>query len=180
MISLKNGEHDVSHICHCNFKIYCFCFVTLLLPLPSFMAVPYAFVTLVSSDAYLPGALALAASLKDIHPSPPVPPEVYFQTVCLVTPEIVDVSTIKHLRRAFDLVIGVEVIDQDDEKGLKLLGQCLSRIPASPYHVTPTRPSTLPFGPYTGQEVFYLPSSPFERVFVAYNLINFRNHHIIF
>jgi hypothetical protein len=90
-----------------------------------FMAASYAFVTLVSSDAYLPGALVLAAALKDIHPLPPVPPEVDFQTVCLVTPEIVDVSTIKHLRRAFNLVIGVEVIDQDDEKGLKLLGQFL-------------------------------------------------------
>jgi hypothetical protein len=90
------------------------------------MADPYAFVTLVSSDSYLPGALTLAAALKDIHPSPPVPPEVDFQTVCLVTPEIVDVSTIKHLRKAFNLVIGVEVIDQNDEKGLKLLGQFLS------------------------------------------------------
>jgi hypothetical protein len=108
------------------------CFVTLLLPVfhfTSFMAgAPYAFVTLVSSDAYLPGALALAAALKDVHSLPPVPPEVHFQTVCLTTPEIVDVSTIKHLRKAFDLVVGVEVIDQDDEKGLKLLGQCLSRI----------------------------------------------------
>ena len=90
------------------------------------MATPYAFVTLVSSDSYLPGALALAAALKDVHPSPPVPPEVDFQTVCLVTPEIVDVSTIKHLRRAFNLVIGVEVINQNDENGLKLLGQFLS------------------------------------------------------
>ena len=90
------------------------------------MANPYAFVTLVSSDSYLPGALTLAAALKDLHPSPPVPPEVDFQTVCLVTPEIVDVSTIKHLRRAFNLVIGVEVIDQNDENGLKLLGKFLS------------------------------------------------------
>ena len=56
------------------------------------MATPYAFVTLVTSDFYLPGALALAAALKDLHPSPPSPPEVDFQTVCLVTPETVDVS----------------------------------------------------------------------------------------
>ncbi len=40
------------------------------------MAAPYAFVTLITSDSYLPGALALAAALKDLHPSPPTPPEV--------------------------------------------------------------------------------------------------------
>ncbi|RPD55899.1 hypothetical protein L227DRAFT_579376 [Lentinus tigrinus ALCF2SS1-6] len=84
---------------------------------------PYAFVTLVTSDYYLPGALAVAASLKDLHPSPPTPPEVPFQTLCLVTPESVDVSSIKLLRRTFDVVIGVEIIEQDDDKGLQLLGR---------------------------------------------------------
>ncbi|KAG7452346.1 uncharacterized protein BT62DRAFT_916022 [Guyanagaster necrorhizus] len=87
------------------------------------MAAPYAFVTLLTSDFYLPGALALAAALKDIHPSPAIPPQVEFQTVCLVTPETVDVSTIKLLRRAYNIVIGVEVIAQEDDKGLKLLGR---------------------------------------------------------
>lgn len=87
------------------------------------MATPYAFVTLVTSDFYLPGALALAAALKDLHPSPPTPPEVEFQTVCLVTPETVDVTTIKLLRRAFNLVIGVEIIEQEDDKKLRLLGE---------------------------------------------------------
>lgn len=87
------------------------------------MATPYAFVTLLSSDSYLPGALALVAALKEVHPKPPVPPEVDFQTVCLVTPETVDVSSIKLLRKSFDLVVGVEVIEQRDLKGLKLLGK---------------------------------------------------------
>uniref|UniRef100_A0A0W0FAM2 Putative glycosyltransferase family 8 protein GLGEN n=1 Tax=Moniliophthora roreri TaxID=221103 RepID=A0A0W0FAM2_MONRR len=87
------------------------------------MAIPYAFATLVTSDDYLPGALTLAAALRDIHPSPPVPPEVAFTTVCLVTPETVDVSTIKLLRRAFNVVIGVEVITQEDDKNLRLLGR---------------------------------------------------------
>lgn len=87
------------------------------------MATPYAFVTLLSSDSYLPGALALVAALKDIHSTPPVPPEVDFQTVCLVTPETVDVSSIKLLRKSFDLVVGVEVIEQEDVKGLQLLGK---------------------------------------------------------
>jgi glycogenin glucosyltransferase len=87
------------------------------------MATPYAFVTLITSDSYLPGALALAAALKDVHPSPREPPEVDFDTVCLVTPEHVDVSAIKLLRRAFDFVIGVESISTDDENRLRLLGQ---------------------------------------------------------
>ena len=84
----------------------------------------YAFVTLVTSDHYLPGALAVVAALKDVHPLPPVPPEVPFQTVCIVSPETVDINTIKHLRRAFDVVIGVEVIEAETAAGLQLLGKC--------------------------------------------------------
>lgn len=87
------------------------------------MATRYAFVTLLTSDAYLPGALTLAAALRDVHPTPAVEPEVDFQTACLVTPETVDVSSIKLLRGAFDVVIGVEIIDDDDRKGLELLGK---------------------------------------------------------
>ena len=88
-----------------------------------FMATRYAFVTLITSDSYLPGALTLAAALRDIHPTPAAEPEVDFQTVCLVTPETVDVSSIKLLRGAFDIVTGVEIIDDDDRKGLELLGK---------------------------------------------------------
>ena len=95
----------------------------------TFMAPSYAFVTLITSDSYLPGALALVAALRDIHPKPAAEPEVDFQTACLVTPETVDVSSIKLLRGAFDLVIGVEVIEDDDKKGLELLGK--SRCPIS-------------------------------------------------
>ena len=87
------------------------------------MASPYAFVTLLTSDSYLPGVLTLAAALKDIHPSPPVHPELDFQTVCLVTPETVDIASIKLLRKAFDLVVGVEIIEEDNERGLQLLGK---------------------------------------------------------
>jgi len=87
------------------------------------MAPPYAFVTLLTSDSYLPGALTLAAALKDVHPFPAHPPEVDFQTVCLVTPETVDIASIKLLRKAFDLVVGVEVIEEDNERGLQLLGE---------------------------------------------------------
>jgi glycogenin glucosyltransferase len=87
------------------------------------MAASFAFVTLLTSDSYLPGALALVGALKDVHPSPPIYPEVDFETVCLVTPESVDVTTIKLLRKAFDVVVGVELIGQKDKNGLALLGE---------------------------------------------------------
>jgi len=81
----------------------------------------HAFVCLVSSDGYLPGALTQAAALRDLHPIPPP-----FQILCLVTPETVSVATIRALRSAFDLVIGVEVLEQHNNDNLLLLGQtCL-------------------------------------------------------
>jgi glycogenin glucosyltransferase len=87
------------------------------------MTSPFAFVTLVSSDSYLPGALAQVAALRDIHPTPPTPPEVDFTTVCIVTPESLDIATIKRLRKEYDLVVGVEILEQENQKGLDLLGQ---------------------------------------------------------
>ncbi|KIY69169.1 glycosyltransferase family 8 protein [Cylindrobasidium torrendii FP15055 ss-10] len=99
------------------------------------MACPYAFATLLTSDHYLPGALALAAALRDVHPIPAVAPEVDFQTICLVTPETLDVSTIKLLRKAYDVVVGVEVIVQEDDKGLKLLGRLDLRTVLTKLHV---------------------------------------------
>ena len=84
------------------------------------MASNYAFATLLTSDAYLPGALNLAAAIDDLHPHPRSIP---FQTVCLVTPETVDVSSIKLLRKAFNVVVGVELIQQTDIRGLALLGE---------------------------------------------------------
>ncbi|TFK30886.1 hypothetical protein FA15DRAFT_37011 [Coprinopsis marcescibilis] len=81
------------------------------------MASPHVFVTLVSSDAYLPGALAQVAALNDLHPHR------QFQTLCLVTPESVDVASIKALRSSFDVVVGVEILEDANERGLKLLGR---------------------------------------------------------
>ena len=87
----------------------------------------YAFATLVTSDGYLPGALNVAAALREVHPRPPVEPEVPFKTVCIVTPETVDINTIKHLRKAFDIVFGVEVIEEETSAELELLGKsCLT------------------------------------------------------
>lgn len=82
----------------------------------------FAFATLVTSDAYAKGAQVVVAALRELHPHPPTPPEVAFETVCIVTPETVSVDTIKALRKAFDLVIGVEVIDEHQTAGLALLG----------------------------------------------------------
>ena len=83
----------------------------------------FAFVSLVSSDAYLPGALAQVTALRELHPDPAPPPELPFHTVCLVTPESVDVATIRRLRTAYDHVVGVEILEQDNASGLKLLGK---------------------------------------------------------
>lgn len=83
---------------------------------------PFAFVTLLNSSSYLPGALVLAHSLADLHPAPR---KHQFHTVCLVTPETVDVQSIKQLRAAFDVVVGVEVITSgaEGEAGLQLMGE---------------------------------------------------------
>jgi glycogenin glucosyltransferase len=88
----------------------------------SFPQPEFAFVTLLNSSSYLPGALVLAHSLRDLHPQPRT---VEFHTVCLVTPETVDVESIKQLRSAFDVVIGVEVITSgaEGQAGLQLMGE---------------------------------------------------------
>lgn len=87
------------------------------------MPARYAFVTLLTSDSYLPGALALAGALEDVHQSLPPDQQVIYETVCLATPHTLDVTTIKLLRRAFNVVIGVEVIVQPDAQRLALLGE---------------------------------------------------------
>ncbi|KIJ22098.1 glycosyltransferase family 8 protein [Paxillus involutus ATCC 200175] len=87
------------------------------------MSARYAFVTLLTSDSYLPGALAIAGALKDVHQTQPSDQQVKFDTVCMVTPETLDVTTIRLLRKAFDVVIGVEVIVQPDVEALALLGR---------------------------------------------------------
>ncbi|KAG2076870.1 hypothetical protein BDR04DRAFT_1089137 [Suillus decipiens] len=85
------------------------------------MSIHFAFVTLVTSDSYLPGALAISGALKDVHQTEPH--EVEYDTVCIVTPETLDITTIKLLRKTYDVVIGVEVIGQSDPTGLNLLGR---------------------------------------------------------
>lgn len=83
----------------------------------------YAIVTLLNSSSYLPGALVLCHALRDLHP--PSTRKADFKLVCIVTPETVDVASIKELRKAFDEVIGVEVITSGSEgaEDLILLGR---------------------------------------------------------
>ncbi|WWC57768.1 uncharacterized protein I303_100303 [Kwoniella dejecticola CBS 10117] len=85
------------------------------------MSLPNAFVTLLTTPSYLPGALVLLHSLLDLHPAPRD-----FKIVCLVTPETVDAKTIGELRKAgFDLVIGVEPIGSGraGQQNLHLMGR---------------------------------------------------------
>lgn len=89
------------------------------------MATQFAICTLLTNDGYLPGALAQVAALRDLHPRPSSNSEVDFTTLCLVTPETVDVSSIKLLRKAYDVVVGVEIIEPEDDKGLHLLGELI-------------------------------------------------------
>ncbi|GAA5868169.1 hypothetical protein JCM8547_003367 [Rhodosporidiobolus lusitaniae] len=78
---------------------------------------PYAVVTFVSSDSYLPGALTSLQSLLDVDdPSK-------FDTVCLVTPSTVGHRSIQALEKAFNLVVGVETIATESWEELKLLGR---------------------------------------------------------
>lgn len=85
----------------------------------------YAFVTLLTSDSYLPGALALVAALRDVHASnaTAAQPPIQFQTVCLITPENLAVETQATVRKAFDVVVGVDIIRENTSAGLNLLGE---------------------------------------------------------
>lgn len=87
------------------------------------MSPPFAFVTLLTSGSYLPGALTLAGALKDVHRDLPPDQQLQYDTVCVVTPETLDVSALRLLRRAFDIVIGVEVLAHPDDQKLSLLGR---------------------------------------------------------
>lgn len=80
----------------------------------------YAYVTLLTTDAYLPGALV---AIQSILQSEGASPEIPFETVCLVTPATVSVESIKALRRNFSLVVGVEELRSGSNDNLELLGE---------------------------------------------------------
>ena len=81
--------------------------------------------TLVTSDAYLPGALTALHSLLDVERAQAEATGQArrpFETVCLVTPATVSVEAIRALRRHFALVVGVEPIESVSLANLNLLG----------------------------------------------------------
>ncbi|KAG8927928.1 glycogenin glucosyltransferase [Tulasnella sp. 418] len=77
----------------------------------------HAYVTLLTSDEYLPGALTLAAAIRETHDGSNPP-----YIVCIATPHTLDVASLRELRRAFELVVAVEPLVHDGV-GLDLLGR---------------------------------------------------------
>ena len=78
-----------------------------------------AFVTLLTSDSYLAGALTCVNSLLDVEGTASLD----FETVCLVTPATVGQASIKALQKTFDAVVGVAEITTESWKELDLLGE---------------------------------------------------------
>lgn len=82
-----------------------------------------AFVTLLTSDSYLAGALTCINSLLDVEGAA----SKGFDTVCLVTPATVGQASMKALQKTFDAVVGVAEITTESWKELDLLGESLLR-----------------------------------------------------
>ncbi|GAA5880750.1 hypothetical protein JCM16303_004337 [Sporobolomyces ruberrimus] len=82
----------------------------------------FAFVTLLTSDSYLAGALTTINSVLDVEPFTPYSQRT-FDTVCLVSPSTVGHSSLKALEKVFDAVVGVEQIITQSWGNLDLLGR---------------------------------------------------------
>jgi len=82
----------------------------------------FAFVTLLTSDSYLAGALTTINSVLDIEPFTPHSQRT-FDTVCLVSPSTVGHASLKALEKVFDVVVGVEQIITESWGNLDLLGE---------------------------------------------------------
>ncbi|SCZ98650.1 BZ3500_MvSof-1268-A1-R1_Chr7-1g09229 [Microbotryum saponariae] len=81
-----------------------------------------AFVTLLTSDSYLPGCLTMINSLLNVEGAKG---RADYETVCLVTPATVGHVAIKALHKVFDQVIGVAEITTRSWHELALLGELL-------------------------------------------------------
>ncbi|KAG0142019.1 hypothetical protein CROQUDRAFT_683440 [Cronartium quercuum f. sp. fusiforme G11] len=81
---------------------------------------PNAFVTMLTSDSYLPGALVTAHSIKQ---SEQFNESQDFDLVCLITLESVTAESIKGLRKVFNLVISVDELRSFGKDELNLLGR---------------------------------------------------------
>jgi len=80
----------------------------------------YGYVTLLTSDCYLAGALTAVNSILDVESIDSLET---FETVCLVTPATVGHKAQQALQKVFDRVIGVEPIVTESWEELKLLGK---------------------------------------------------------
>lgn len=83
--------------------------------LPSQSPPKNAFVTLLTSDSYLAGALVLAKSLRSTKTQYPI--------IVLVTPESVSTQCVQILYKTFDQVVFVPVIKSNQMLQLSLLGR---------------------------------------------------------
>ncbi|EGG09509.1 family 8 glycosyltransferase, partial [Melampsora larici-populina 98AG31] len=81
---------------------------------------PYAFVTMLTSDPYLPGCLVTAHSIKQSEKDNAAQD---FDLVCLITLDSVSVESIKALRKVYNLVISVDAISSSNKDELNLLGR---------------------------------------------------------
>lgn len=88
------------------------------------MAPRFAFVTLLTSDSYLAGALTTINSVLDVEPFTRHEDRT-FDTVCLVSPATVGHRALQALDKVFDQVVGVEQIITQSWGNLDLLGESL-------------------------------------------------------
>ncbi|KAJ2343383.1 glycogenin glucosyltransferase, partial [Coemansia sp. RSA 2618] len=75
----------------------------------------FAFVTLVTSDSYVDGALVLLHSLRRTLTAHSI--------LCLVTPSTLGDGSLQRLRQHFDGVIETDLQQSTDDRGLALLGR---------------------------------------------------------
>lgn len=87
----------------------------------------FCYVTLLTSDSYIPGALVLANSLKANGTNYPL--------VAVVANDSVSPNSVSHLRSVYNDVVFVDTIRSNDKKNLDLLGRTELDITFTKIHV---------------------------------------------
>jgi len=87
----------------------------------------YCYVTLLTSDSYIPGALVLANSLRAYGTKYPL--------VAVVTNDSVSPNSVNHLRSVYNDIVFVDTIRSTDKKNLDLLGRSELDITFTKIHV---------------------------------------------
>ncbi|RKO96389.1 nucleotide-diphospho-sugar transferase, partial [Caulochytrium protostelioides] len=117
----------------------------------------YAYVTLLTSDAYLPGALVWAESLRAAKTP--------HDLAILVTPETVTHAALEQINRVFDRVVSVPTIRSQDVGNLQLLGRRELDITFTKLHVW--NPDTLPYERVIFMDADTLVLKPIDELFDA-------------